>query len=333
MVMRGDLDLPGLQLLHRMIPAMMPELQLERFPAQRYPRELMPQANSEDRLPPHEPSNRIDRIRAGLGIAGAVGKKYAVRFQSQHIFRWSLRRNDGHFASLAAQLAQNVLLDAEIVGDDVESRRLIFHANHSHRFVRAFADFPYVGALRADLFCQIRSVHLRDRPRLRDQLLGVALNLQKNTPHHAVITEMPHKRARVDIRQHRHFELFQIFLCNLLRAPVRTDARELAHNQALDPRTRGLVVFLVRAVISDFWIRQNDDLSGVGRVGENFLISGDGSIKNDFAVAFAFGAVAFASEDSAVFQRKDSLHSRSEEWILWILTGITAWAKRRTTRN
>src|SRR5580704_10710109 len=34
-------------------------------------------------------------------------------------------------------------------------------------------------------------------------------------------------------------------------------------------------------------------------------------MKNDFAVAFAFGAVAFASEDSPVFQRKDSLHSRS----------------------
>src|SRR5205085_12589588 len=72
---------------------------------------------------------------------------------------------------------------------------------------------------------------------------------------------------------------------------------------------------------------------GVGRVSENFLVSGDGCIKNDFAVAFAFGAVAFASEDSPVFQRKDSLHSRSAEWILRILSGIGAWAKSGTAHS
>src|SRR5581483_8986121 len=99
--------------------------------------------------------------------------------------------------------------------------------------------------------------------------------------------------------------------------------------QSFDPRARSLVIVLIGAVISDFWIRQNDDLSGVGRISKDFLISGNGSIKNDFAVAFAFGAVAFASEDSPVFQRKDSLHSRSEEWILWILSGISLRAKNR----
>ena len=80
--------------------------------------------------------------------------------------------------------------------------------------------------------------------------------------------------------------------------------RKLAHDQSLDIRTRGFVVFGVGAVISDFRIGENYNLAAVGRVGENFLIASNGSIKNDFAVAFAFGAVTFASEDSAVFQRK-----------------------------
>src|SRR5581483_4412507 len=136
-----------------------------------------------------------------------------------------------------------------------------------------------------------------------------------------------------DIGQHRNLELLKVFFGNLLRAPVGADFRELAHDQAFDPRARSLVIVLVSAVISDFWIRQNDDLSGVGRVSENFLVSGNGSIKNDFAVAFAFGAVAFASEDSAVFQRKDSLHSCSEEWILWILSGNSLRAKNRSRAN
>src|SRR3981189_2025942 len=68
----------------------------------------------------------------------------------------------------------------------------------------------------------------------------------------------------------------------------------------------------------------------MGGVGENFLVAGNASIKNDFAVAFAFGSVAFASEDSAVFQRKDSLHSRSSVGIYRILSGIVVSAKDRT---
>ena len=127
---------------------------------------------------------------------------------------------------------------------------------------------------------------------------------------------MPHQRARVDLRQHRNLELFEIFFGHLLRAPVGADPGKLAHDQSLDVGTRGFVVFGVGAVVADFRIGENYNLAAVGRIGENFLIAGDGSIKNYFPVTFAFGAVAFASEDSAVFQRKDSLHSCSREWIL-----------------
>src|SRR5271163_3218176 len=50
MVVRRDLNLARLQLLDRMIPAMMPELQLESFSAQCNASELMSQTDSEDRL-------------------------------------------------------------------------------------------------------------------------------------------------------------------------------------------------------------------------------------------------------------------------------------------
>src|SRR4029077_3291411 len=100
-----------------------------------------------------------------------------------------------------------------------------------------------------------------------------------------------------------------------------------------DPRTRGFVVFLVGTVVADLGIGQDNNLPRVGWVRENFLVAGDGSIKNDFAVAFAFGAVAFASEDSPVFQRKDSLHSRSNVWICRILSGISSTAKQGTCRR
>src|ERR1700722_2388774 len=127
---------------------------------------------------------------------------------------------------------------------------------------------------------------------------------------------MAHQCPRIDIAEHRNPELFEIFFRDLLRAPVGADAGKLAHDQAFDIRPRSFIVFWVGSVIADFRISENDDLASVGRVGKNLLIAGDGSIKNYFPVTFAFGSVAFAAEDATVFQRKDSLHSRSREWIL-----------------
>jgi len=78
----------------------------------------------------------------------------------------------------------------------------------------------------------------------------------------------------------------------------------------------GFVIVRVGAVIADLRIGQDNNLSCIGGIGEDFLITGDGSIKNDFPVAFAFRAVTYAAEDSSILQRKDSLHRNSEEWIL-----------------
>src|SRR4030081_4071134 len=81
-VVGGDLDLARLELLDRMITAVVSELQLERLAAQRNSNQLMSEADSEDRLPSHQPSNAIHRVCTRLGIARAIRQKHAVRFQS-----------------------------------------------------------------------------------------------------------------------------------------------------------------------------------------------------------------------------------------------------------
>src|SRR3989449_4442068 len=137
-----------------------------------------------------------------------------------------------------------------------------------------------------------------------------------------MIAQMPDQRSRFDFRQNWNLELFEIFFRDLLRAPVGADSRELANDQTFNIGPRGFVVFRIGAVISDFRIGENNNLAAVRRIGENFLIPGDGSMKNALAVTFAFGAVAFAAEDAPVFQRKDSLHQCSREWILRILAQV-----------
>src|SRR5207244_11204334 len=102
-----------------------------------------------------------------------------------------------------------------------------------------------------------------------------------------------------------HLELFRVCVRHLLRAPVGGDAPELADDQIFHIGPRGLVVFRIGAVISDFRIGENNNLAAVRRIGENFLVAGDGSIKNDLAVTFAICAVAIAAKVYPIFQRTE----------------------------
>jgi len=52
------------------------------------------------------------------------------------------------------------------------------------------------------------------------------------------------------------------------------------------------------------WIGQTDDLPGVAGVGEDFLITGEAGIKNDFAAAARDRACRAAIKDAPVFQRE-----------------------------
>src|SRR5882724_583798 len=68
MVVRRDLYLLRLKLLHRMVPTVMSKLELVGFAAERETYELMSKTDSEDGFLPHQPPDVVLRVRARLGI-------------------------------------------------------------------------------------------------------------------------------------------------------------------------------------------------------------------------------------------------------------------------
>jgi hypothetical protein len=81
--------------------------------------------------------------------------------------------------------------------------------------------------------------------------------------------------------------------------------RELAHHQRFDVRLGRFLVVEVGADIADMGIGQADDLAGIARVGENFLITGEAGVENDFAAAARDGAGRAAVKDAPVLERQD----------------------------
>ena len=77
----------------------------------------------------------------------------------------------------------------------------------------------------------------------------------------------------------------QIELCGFRGAPVRRDLRKLADDERFNIRTRSLFIIKIGADISDVRIGQADDLACITGIRENFLITGEAGIENDFAAA------------------------------------------------
>src|SRR5262249_36949161 len=70
-----------------------------------------------------ELARRADRVVAGLGIAGAVREKYAVRGELEHFARARLSGNDRDAAAVVREEPQDVALYAEVVRDHVQALR------------------------------------------------------------------------------------------------------------------------------------------------------------------------------------------------------------------
>ena len=68
---------------------------------------------------------------------------------------------------------------------------------------------------------------------------------------------------------------------------------------------RGLIVQTVGAHVADVGISQTDNLPGIAGVGENFLVTGEAGIENDFAAAARDCAGRTAVKYAPVFQRKN----------------------------
>ncbi len=85
-VMRGDFDLAGYVVPYRVIAAVMAELELVGFAAEREATELVAEADAEDRYAAYHLPNRLHGIFDRLGIAGTVREKNAIGLERQHVF-------------------------------------------------------------------------------------------------------------------------------------------------------------------------------------------------------------------------------------------------------
>lgn len=252
--------------------------------------------------------NVIHGIAYRLRIARAIRKKNAVRFEIENFLGAGLRGHNPDVAMMVNEQAQNILLDAEIVRGNTKLGLIRSSARFAHglrprrngQLDGAF--FPAVGALAGDAAGEFLPGHGGQLLGFKDQLLGGRPISGDDAAQRADIANVADESACIDVPDSRNFVAIQIKLGGFRGAPVRRDLREFAHNERLDVGARSFFVVEIGADIADMRIRQTNDLPGITGVGENFLITGETGIENDFAAAARNRAGSAAIKDAPVFE-------------------------------
>ena len=107
----------------------------------------------------------------------------------------------------------------------------------------------------------------------------------------ALLAQQARQPAGVDAGDGHDAAALEILRQRQVRSPVAGQQRQVADHQTSRRHHGGLLVFRRGAGIADVWIGQRDDLSGVGRIGKNFLITRHRGIEDDFA-----GGISFCSD-------------------------------------
>src|SRR6185503_19080936 len=120
-------------------------------------------------------ADRLDRVIARLGIAGAVGEENTIGLHAQDVARGRLRRDHGHARAALGDQPQDVVLDAVVVSDDVEAR--VF------QLAVAGAQFPaplgpFVRLVGGHHLGEVHAGEAGERLRLRERLLDVDISGQ-----------------------------------------------------------------------------------------------------------------------------------------------------------
>jgi hypothetical protein len=80
--------------------------------------------------------------------------------------------------------------------------------------------------------------------------------------------------------------------------------REFANDERFDIWAPGLFILEIRANVANVRVREANNLPRVTWVGENFLVTGEAGIENDFAAAARDGARSASVKEAPVFQRE-----------------------------
>src|SRR5579863_7078098 len=287
-IVAGDVDTAGAQVLDRLVDATMAESELVGAQAQGAAEDLAAQADAEDRDAGREHlAHRVDRVAGSGRVTGAVGEEHTVGFGRQDLAGGGVGGQHVNLAAAFGQPARGGGLDAQVHrGDPVPGTGAIRRADG-------------VGLLGSDLPGQVSPGHLRAGQHPFQQLVRSGRGADG-----APLSQVPGERAGAGDRDAGDPLAGQLVLQAAFGPPAGDDRGQLADHVAADPDPPRLVVLVVDAGVADVRGGHRDDLAAVGRVGQRLLVAGHPGAEDHLAERLAVGAERPPMKGPSVFQQQ-----------------------------
>ena len=116
------------------------------------------------------------------------------------------------------------------------------------------------------------------------------------------------QRPGVDTGNRDHPVVRQVIAEGPVGAPVAGHGRRVAHDKAGHLGSPRLGILRRHAVVADLRRRHGDDLSGVGRIGQDLLIAGHARVEHDLTASDATGASRGPAIPGSVFESENCDH-------------------------
>ncbi len=281
-VLAGDLDASGHEVLDRVVAAVVSERQLDRARSDRQPEQLVAETDPEDRDLTEQAADRVDGVRHGRRVAGPVRQEHAIGPAGEDV--GCGRRCRHHLdPGEAAEVAQDGALDAEVVGDDERPpATTLDHAVGVDSVDGVTIDcLDHVRPIGGDLGDEVDAIGAGLGAR-RVQQIGLA-DRSERARQRAGVADQPRQAAGVDATDGGHAGAAQHRTEVVLGAVIAVTAGEVAHDHAPAERSPRLVVGAVGPAVADVRIGERDDLPGVARVGDHLLVAAQHGVEHDLA--------------------------------------------------
>ena len=308
-VLGRDLHAPGEQVLHRMVAAVVAELQLVDLGARGLGHHLVPEADAEQRNLPQQFLGLAVGLPHRLRVARAVGEERAVGIHRQHLFG---RGVPGHHRKLAArghQAVQDGALHAAVIDDHFEAG--LDGSGKGEAMgdgqVRGGVGVGAVARYANDL---VLAHQRRALAHLREQRGDIGVLGGNDGPLGAMVADMAHERAGVDALDGHDALARQVVAEALLAAPAGGRGAHVAHHERPQSRVLSLGVVGAHAVVAHLRIGEHHDLPRIGGIGDDFQIAFHRGVEADLPEGLAGRPAGGADEHRAVLQYEHRRRSR-----------------------
>lgn len=314
-ILGGDADDARLQIFYGLIAATVAELELVGACAEGVGNHLVAKANAKHGVAGHELADGFVGVGDGGRIARAIGQEDALGVTLDDGLGSGIGGDDVHIETMVGEFAKDVVLGAEIVGDDTlagarESGGADVCARDGEGGGVVGVVIPCEGSAAGDFANVVETDQARPLAGTADGFLRAEAFGAEAALAGALNAELLRDGAGIYARDAWNAVTGEPIGKGFCGAPVGVDGADLADDKASHLWGIALDVGEVDTVVADLGGSHGNDLTEIGGIGDNLLIARHGGIKNGFTSDSALGTEGSAYEEAAVFEGENGLRGR-----------------------